>query len=139
MSLLIIGSCSKITSNVILALTKHSLYQSITIADPLPLYSHHERYYKLRKHLNEQRSSTPVHLDKLINVESLSKHVNNHRDVLYITHDYFATVTSKQKLMELTARLTTSVRHPQLRNKMSFLLPLSNTITMDKTILNRLT
>lgn len=68
MSLLIVGSCSKITSNIVLALAKHNIYESITIADPLPLYHHHERYYKLRKNLNEQRSKVPVVLDKLLNV-----------------------------------------------------------------------
>lgn len=99
MSLLIVGSCSKITSNIVLALARNNLYESITIADPLPLYHHHERYYKLRKNLNEQRTKLPVTLDKLVNIESLNKQVNNHRDVLYITHDYFATVTAKQKLM----------------------------------------
>lgn len=69
MSLLIVGSCSKITSNIVLALAKQNIYKKITISDLLPLYDHHERYYRLRKHLNDQRSNVPVLLEKLISVE----------------------------------------------------------------------
>lgn len=78
MSLLIVGSCSKVTSNIVLALAKKNLYQRITIADLLPLYENHQRYYRLRKFLNDQRSTVPVAIDKLINVETLSQHVANH-------------------------------------------------------------
>lgn len=49
MSLLIVGSSSRITQNIVLALSKHNLYKSITISDLLPLYDHHRRYYRLRK------------------------------------------------------------------------------------------
>ena len=109
MSLLIVGSCSKVTSNLVLALARSGLYSSITIADLLPLYDHHQRYYRLRKLLNDQRSSVPVQLDKLLSVEHLAKQVAAHRDVIHITHDYFASVTSKTKVMELTAALAAGV------------------------------
>lgn len=68
MSLLVVGSCSRIASNLILGLAKHNMYKSITIADLLPWYEFHQRYYRLRKQLTEQRSPIPVHLDKLTNV-----------------------------------------------------------------------
>ena len=103
MSLLVIGSCSKIASNIILSLAKHQSFNRITIVDLLPLYSFHQRFYKLKKNLFEQRSSTEVHLDKIINIESLNKHINNHSNILHITHDYFLSVTSKAKIMEMTA------------------------------------
>ena len=56
MSLLIIGSCSKITQNIILSLAKSNIYQNIAIADLLPLYEFHYRYYRLRKHLNDHKA-----------------------------------------------------------------------------------
>ena len=136
MSLLIIGSCSKITSNIILSLSKQNLYQNITIADVLPLYSHHERYYKLRKHLNEQRSSTSVSLDKIISPESLNNQVKNHKDVLHITHDYFTSATSKQKIMELTAHMTKNVIFSLNRNKMLSMLHQFSTTITDKVALS---
>ena len=123
MSLLVVGSCSKITSNIIQALAKHKVYDSITIADPLPLYSHHQRYYKLRKNLNDIRSTIPVTIDKIINIESLAKHVNNHKNILHVTHDYFTSVTSKQKIMEITAQLSKNVFLLWDRKKISYLPP----------------
>lgn len=68
MSLLIVGSCSRVTANIVLALAKNNLYRSITIADLLPLYDHHHRYYKLRRQLSDQKSTIPVTLEKLINI-----------------------------------------------------------------------
>lgn len=68
MNLLIVGSCSKVTQNIVLAIAKANLYQSISIADLLPLYDHHYRYYRLRKHLNDQKSQTIVTLNKIINI-----------------------------------------------------------------------
>lgn len=109
MSLLIVGSCSKVTSNIVLALARSGLYSNITIADPLPVYDHHQRYYRLRKLLNDQRSSVPVELDKLLSVEHLAQQIAAHRDILHITHDYFTSVTSKTKIMELTANLAAKV------------------------------
>lgn len=137
MSLLIVGSCSRVTSNIVLALTRSGLYSSITISDPLPVYEHHQRYYRLRKLLNEQRSSIPVVLDKLLSVENLAKQIAAHRDVLHITHDYFTSVTSKNKIMELTARLASNVFNSSGRKTNFSLLPLSSTITTARAILNR--
>ena len=69
MSLLIVGSCSRVTQNVVLALAKANLYQSVTIADLLPYYELHNRYYHLRRALADLRSTTPVALTKLISLE----------------------------------------------------------------------
>lgn len=41
MSLLIVGSCSKITQNIVLALARQSQYQKISISDILPTYNFH--------------------------------------------------------------------------------------------------
>lgn len=41
MSLIVVGSCSKITQNIILALAKEKLYNKITISDLLPAYQYH--------------------------------------------------------------------------------------------------
>jgi hypothetical protein len=66
MSLFIIGSCSKITRNIIVQLSKNNQYQHITLGDLLPTYEFHERYYKLRKELADHKFNTTVQLDKLI-------------------------------------------------------------------------
>ena len=58
MSLLIVGSCSKITQNIVLAIAKQSLYQSIVIRDVLPTYDFHNRFYKLKRYLKDQKSTT---------------------------------------------------------------------------------
>lgn len=49
MSLYIVGSCSKITRNIVLQLAKNNQYNQITIGDLLPVYELHDRYYQLRK------------------------------------------------------------------------------------------
>jgi hypothetical protein len=103
MSLLIIGSTSRITQNIVLQLSKQNSYKSITISDLLPSYCYHSRYYRLRKNLAEHRSATQVTLTKLTRVEDLYHQIQDHQDILYVTHDYFHSVTSKTKLMELTA------------------------------------
>jgi uncharacterized protein YgbK (DUF1537 family) len=56
MSLIIVGSCSKITQNIVLALAKQSLYKKITVSDLLPTYDFHRRYYRLRRQLKDQKS-----------------------------------------------------------------------------------
>lgn len=132
MSLLIVGSCSRVTSNIILSLARKNLYQSITIADLLPLYDHHQRYYKLRRQLNDQKSNIPVSLEKLINIETLHKQIASHRDVLHVTHDYFTSVTSKKKLMEITATLSKNVLQGSGRKETFFMQPPSSTITSGK-------
>jgi hypothetical protein len=51
MSLYIVGSCSKITRNIILQLAKNNQYKNITIGDILPVYEFHNRFYTLQKDL----------------------------------------------------------------------------------------
>jgi hypothetical protein len=58
MSLYIIGSCSKITRNIVLELSKNNQYKNITIGDLLPVYDFHSRYYQLRRDLSEAKSQT---------------------------------------------------------------------------------
>ena len=48
MSLFVIGSCSKITNNILLSLAKQNIYKSITIGDLLPHHSCFNRYYFLK-------------------------------------------------------------------------------------------
>jgi len=103
MSLLIVGSCSRITQNIIHHLSKQQQYRQITITDLLPTYDFHRRYYKLRKTLKDQKSTLQVDINKLTRVDELQKQIKSHDDLLFVTHDYYHTVTSKTKLMELTA------------------------------------
>lgn len=49
MSLYIIGSCSRITQNIVLQLAKNNQYSQITIGDLLPVYEFHDRFYQLRR------------------------------------------------------------------------------------------
>ena len=109
MSLLIVGSCSRITQHLILNLARAGRHSSITLLDPLPLYRHHDRYYALRLRLLEQRSKLPVELKKLISVATLADNIAKHDEVLYVTHDYYANVIAKTKLMQLTAEFNKNV------------------------------
>lgn len=52
MSLFIIGSVSRITSNIVHQIAKTNQYKSITIADLLPTYDYHHRFYRLQKELD---------------------------------------------------------------------------------------
>lgn len=113
MSLLIVGSCSRVTQGVVHSLAKLQQYQTITILDLLPFYNFHQRFYNLQHQLSTLNSSTKVSLQKIINIEDLAKNINNHKDLLFVTHDYFRSVTSKLKLMEITAQLSGNVLiHP---------------------------
>ena len=103
MSLFIVGSCSRITSNIIQTLARNKQYESITIGDLIPTYSFHNRYYRLRKDLDQQNLSIKVNIEKLHETQQISDLSKCHDDVLYVSHDYFQTVTSKLRLMELTA------------------------------------
>lgn len=103
MSLLVVGSCSKATQNIILQLSKAQLYKSVTITDLLPTYEFHNRFYKLQQQLSHLNSPLALSINKLVNVSHLANQINSHQDVLFVTHDYFYNVTSKTKLMELTA------------------------------------
>lgn len=58
MSLVIVGSCSRITQNIVLALAKQTLYQKISISDVLPTYDFHRRFYRLKRYLKDQKSTT---------------------------------------------------------------------------------
>jgi hypothetical protein len=69
MSLLIVGSTSRITQHIILQLSKLNAYKSITVSDLLPSYEYHNRYYRLRKALAESHSTTTVSLSKLTRIE----------------------------------------------------------------------
>jgi len=62
MSLFIVGSCSKITRNIIIKLAKNNQYEQITVADVLPTYDFHQRYYQLRADLAQAKLKTQVDL-----------------------------------------------------------------------------
>jgi hypothetical protein len=62
MSLFIVGSCSKITRNIVLQLVKNNQYNQITIGDVLPHYDLHQRYYQLRRDLADLNLTTTVGL-----------------------------------------------------------------------------
>lgn len=49
MSLFIIGSVSRVTSNIVHHLAKNSKYTAVTIADILPVYDFHNRFYRLQR------------------------------------------------------------------------------------------
>ena len=84
------------------------------------------------------KSNVNVSLDRLIQPSHLYNAVNHDGDVLFVTHDYYESVTSKTKLMKLVAEygknvsICYSFRDPIY----SLLLPFSMTI-MDMLILNR--
>lgn len=133
MSLLIVGSCSRVTQNIVLAASRQNLYQKITIADLLPTYGFHRRYYRLRRQLSDQKSQSEVVLDKIIKADRLYHQIQGHDHVLSVTHDYFHSTTSKTKLMELTADFAKQVSILKRRKKDLFSQRLSNTtITASK-------
>lgn len=67
MSLFVVGSASRITSNIITQLAKNRQYSSITIADLLPSYENYHRYYRLQKDLkNLQLDNVKLNLEKLV-------------------------------------------------------------------------
>lgn len=109
MSLYIVGSCSRITRNIVLQLAKNKQYSQITIGDLLPVYEFHERFYQLKRELADQNSSTKVTLDKLIQPGQLYQAVSGQCDVLFVTHDYYYNVTAKTKLMQLVAEYAKNV------------------------------
>ena len=101
MSLFIVGSCSRITRNIILSGAAH--YKKVTICDLLPTYDQHYRFYNFKKELAEQRSPIDISISKLTQYEDIYNGINAHDDALYVTHDYFNAVISKTKLMKLVA------------------------------------
>ena len=84
------------------------------------------------------KSNVNVSLDKLIQPAQLYNAVNQDGDVLFVTHDYYESVTSKTKLMKLVAEYGKNVSICySLRDRIySLPLPFSMTI-MDMLILNR--
>ena len=130
MSLLIVGSCSRVTQSVVTSLAKLQQYQNITILDLLPVYNFHQRFYNLQHQLSTLNSTTKVNIQKIINVECLASNIKAHQDLLFVTHDYFQSVTSKTKLMELTAQLSGNVSNHPFRRRQSSPPP-SSTITSD--------
>lgn len=103
MSLFIIGSVSRVTSNIVLQLARNAQYSRITIADLLPRYEFHHRYYRLQRELEQTQSQTKLDLIKISFLDDLQKQAT-YDDLLFVTHDYYQAVTSKTKLMELTAQ-----------------------------------
>ena len=120
MSLLIVGSCSRVTQNIVKQLAHKQSYESITILDLLPLYHFHQRFYNLQRYLRSNNLSTQITLSKLFRPEDLAANIKSHKDLLFVTHDYFQSVTSKTKLMEMTANLSQSVSSILTQEKSSF-------------------
>ena len=110
MSLFIVGSVSRITSNIVHQLAKNPHFKSVTIADLLPSYDYHYRFYRLQKELDEAKAQLTLNLTKLSNLNDLSAQ-SKFDDVLYVTHDYYEGVTSKTRLMELTAEACQHRKH----------------------------
>jgi hypothetical protein len=109
MSLLIVGSCSRVTQNLILKVGQTQSHKSVTILDLLPTYNYHQRYYQLQKQLSKLPYAPSVTLNKLVKAEDLAHNIQKHDDIVCVTHDYFQSVTSKTKVIELTAQLSQNV------------------------------
>lgn len=62
MSLFILGSVSRITSNIVLQLAKNRQYKAITISDPLPCYSYHHRFYRLQRDIDNAQYGLELNL-----------------------------------------------------------------------------
>eukprot|EP00919_Chromeraceae_sp_WS-2016_P034039 GHVR01080612.1.p1 GENE.GHVR01080612.1~~GHVR01080612.1.p1 ORF type:complete len:122 (+),score=10.71 GHVR01080612.1:3742-4107(+) len=78
-------------------------YSKITIGDLLPTYDFHKRFYQLRRELADNKLNLDISLQKLIEPSNIYYGIKTHDDVLYVTHDYYSHVTSKTKMMQLTA------------------------------------
>lgn len=106
MSLYLIGSVSRVTSNIITQLARNKQYASVTIADLLPSYNNMNRYYRLQQDLEKLQldTSIEVKLEKLFDINQIHSHTK-YDDVLYVTHDYYSHVTSKTKLMSIVAEI----------------------------------
>lgn len=109
MSLLIVGSCSRVTQGLVQHLARQKAYEKITILDLLPVYEFHHRFYRLQNQLASQQSQTKVSINKLYQLGEFATAVKQHKDLLFVSHDYFESVTSKTKLMEITAHLSGQV------------------------------
>lgn len=102
MSLFVVGSVSRITSNIVTRLAQEAKFSTITIADLLPAYEYHNRFYRLQRQLEQKNAKVNLSLTRLTNINDLLDH-KKYDDVLYVTHDYYENVTSKTRLMQLTA------------------------------------
>ena len=109
MSLHIVGSCSRITRNIIVQLAKNNQYNQITISDLLPAYDFHTRFYRLRRELADAKSTLKISINKPVQPVQLYKSIQEADDVLFVTHDYYYNVTSKTKLMNLVAQYAKNV------------------------------
>ena len=141
MSLQIFGSCSRITRNIILQLAKNNQYSKITVNDLLPVYSFHDRFYRLQRELADAKLTIDINLDKILQPSTLNQKVNSNDDVLFVTHDYYQHVASKTKLMTTIAQLAKNVPicFICIRRIISILPLQLNMITMDLPILPKIT
>lgn len=64
--------------------------------------------------MSEIQTSTTVHFDKLIQPAQLYNALTHNTDVLFVTHDYYSSVTSKTKLMRLVAEYAKKVNLPPI-------------------------
>lgn len=105
MSLLIVGSCSRLTQTIIKHLIQKGQYSKITLADLFPQYHHFHRYYKLREELEgiQTAKKTEIEPVKLVEQNDLYHNTKKADHILYVTHDYYVNTISKNKLMEATA------------------------------------
>ena len=84
------------------------------------------------------KSNVNLSLDRLIQPAQLYNAVNHDGDVLFVTHDYYESVTSKTKLMKLVAEYGKNVSFCYLFRDRIYSLPLPFSMTiMDMLILNR--
>lgn len=111
MSLFIIGSASRVTSNIVMQLAKNAQYSSVTIADLLPSYDNYHRYYRLQKDLDHLHvKDFNLSIQKMFDANQLYDH-SKFDDVLFVTHDYYQSVTSKTKLMRMVAEVCKKRSH----------------------------
>lgn len=112
MSLFIVGSVSRVTANIITELARRGAYSSITVGDLLPHYHFHHRFYQLQQNLENLNLTQNLQIQKLSQVNDVYEAEKSHQDILFVTHDYYQHVTSKTKMMELTAQACRKVRLP---------------------------
>lgn len=116
----LVGSCSRITNGIISHLVSKNLYSKIIIGDLFPSYWAFRRYYELREQLAQiKNNSTTIQPVKLVAENDIYLWCRRADHILYVTHDYYENVTSKTKLMEVTADAAKDVRRELGRNPTS--------------------
>ena len=65
-SLLVVGSCSRALQSIIEL--SGSAFSKITIADLLPHYDLHRRFYRLQRRLKDNKSNTEISISKLTQI-----------------------------------------------------------------------